>query len=58
MLICGIYIHADVKNWVSVQNLMRKILLLKCFIVIVGDYEKAEDFLESMKRIKARLISL
>lgn len=45
MFICGIYIHADVKNWVSVQNLMRKILLLlKCFIVLLNDYGEAGDF--------------
>ncbi len=50
VFICGIYIHADVKNWVSVQNLMRKILLPKCFIALVGDYGKAGDFRQAWKK--------
>lgn len=44
VFICVIQIHADVKNWVSVQNLMQKILLPKfIYFLLVGDYGRAEN---------------
>lgn len=47
--VCCIYIHADVKNWVSVENFMWTILLPKFFTLLVSDYGKGGDRLQAGK---------